>query len=568
MSPTSWLCALLLALPLQSPAEDGAQAPVVPDAGELVVTGAERSLVTLDALRDSRESKLAELNALRAGFTPDLDSEQRLELVEQVRAVQQELSRIDYDFQSVATGIDVRAFDLGTEQEFDLMGEVENLVKPIVSELREATAEPREMERLRSELKDAEEHLELAREARTHLEGLIEDARTAPASAEFERDALVSALSTAAQGWNERVKELENQRTVAQFQLDQRLAQRKSVLDSTRGVLADFFRARGLHLLLSVAVFFAVLLLLRGLYRLVMRALRRRGGGERKFYARLVDVLYFGLSGLAALGGALIVLYSAGDWAMLGVAILALLGLAWASKAAIPLFFEQIRLLLNLGAVKEGERLIYDGLPWRVARLSMGVLLVNPELSGGRRRVPLRDMTSLRSRPSAKDEPWFPTQSGDWVLYGERLAKVVDQTPEHVRLEFLGGSGASVPSTDFLGAGAERLSGGFRVKHRFGIDYAHQATCTTEVPTRLRAHVFDGLRALLPDGGLRHLKVEFLEAGASSLDYALLADFEGQVAPRYNELERALQRLAVDACNAEGWGIPFSQVTVHMAAAD
>lgn len=276
-------------------------------------------------------------------------------------------------------------------------------------------------------------------------------------------------------------------------------------------------------------------------------------------------MLYFGFSGLAALAGALLVLYSAGDWAVLGLVILGLLGLAWASKTALPLFFEQIRLLLNLGTVREGERVIYEGLPYRVARLSLGVLLVNPELKGGLRRLMLRDMTGLRSRTTRDGEVWFPTSEGDWVLRDDRPAKVVEQTPERVLLQCLGGSSLSVPSTDFLADPGERLSGGFRIARRFGIDYAHQAESTTEVPRRLRAHLLENLEGLVDKRLLKQLKVEFLEAGASSLDYALLADFEGEAAPRYKELSRALQRFAVDACNAEGWGIPFSQVTVHMA---
>ena len=63
--------------------------------------------------------------------------------------------------------------------------------------------------------------------------------------------------------------------------------------------------------------------------------------------------------------------------------------------------------------------------------------------------------------------------------------------------------------------------------------------------------------------GLINLKVEFKEAGASSLDLAILADFSGDVAKDYMTLSRFLQRLAVDACNTHHWVIPFTQITVH-----
>ncbi len=55
------------------------------------------------------------------------------------------------------------------------------------------------------------------------------------------------------------------------------------------------------------------------------------------------------------------------------------------------------------------------------------------------------------------------------------------------------------------------------------------------------------------------------EAGASSLDFEIIADFSGKVAQYYNVLARAIQSIAVDACNKYGWVIPFTQVTLHTA---
>ena len=43
------------------------------------------------------------------------------------------------------------------------------------------------------------------------------------------------------------------------------------------------------------------------------------------------------------------------------------------------------------------------------------------------------------------------------------------------------------------------------------------------------------------------------------------ADFEGAVADKYEQIQFGMSRLAVDACNANGWVIPFTQITLHMA---
>ncbi len=534
------------------------------DTADPVLSFEERSLATLAALSDSRQSKLQELQELRDSFDPNVDSEHRLEQLEEAHKLQLELRRLEYDFESIATGIDVRAFDLEVEQDFDFIEEIQGLLQPMVSELRAATEAPREMERLRAALQYAEEHKVLAQAATQNLNELIDLARTSVED-EARRAELLATLEHSSAAWHQRLRDLDNQYTVVQFQLEQRVAEQRSVFDSAQTALADFFRTRGLHLLLALAAFVSILFGLRAAHRGVSKLLRKRAkGGERKFYARLIDVLYFGFSGLAALSGALLVLYSAGDWAILGLAILLLLGLAWASKTAAPIFFEQIRLLLNLGTVREGERVVFQGLPWRVSRLSLNALLVNKELAGGRLRVPLRDMTPLRSRSVANKETWFPTSQGDWILLdGERLARVEFQSTEVVRVELQGGSVLCFPTIDFLGMRVENLRSGFRIQQRFGIDYDHQAICTDEVPRLMRESLESGLRASFAPELLRKLKVEFLEAAASSLDYAVLADFEADAAPRYMELQRALQRLLVEACNEHGWTIPFTQLTVH-----
>lgn len=521
----------------------------------------QRSLATLAALRDSIEIKEAELQSKRDEFDPDQDSSRRLEHIAEVGVLQQEIKRLQDDFDSVATGMDVRVFGLGMDAEFDLLGEVESLLKPIVAELREATEAPREMERLRGALEYAAKHEILAKNAVEQLDDLIRLSTANNSSTE-----LTEALQVSRTNWQSRIRELDNQRTVAEFQLEQHESRKRSVLDSMQSMSGEFFRTRGLNLLLAGLTFMGVLLGLRLAYRTVNKKMRKHSRGERKFYARLLDVLYFGFSGLAALGGALLVLYTTGDWAMLGLAILGLAGLGWASKTAVPRFFEQIQLLLNLGAVREHERVLYQGLVWRVTRLSISTLFVNPSLAGGVRRVPLRDLVDLRSRASAPHEPWFPTSRNDWILIeGERLGQVVFQSPEIVHVQLLGGNLVHYPATDFIGVAIENLSNGFRIEQRFGIDYEHQAICTEQVPELMCKYLTKGLHRLFDKDHLKDLRVEFIEAAASSLDYAILADFEPDAAPQHSQIDRALQRLLVDACNKEGWVIPFTQITMHQA---
>ena len=124
------------------------------------------------------------------------------------------------------------------------------------------------------------------------------------------------------------------------------------------------------------------------------------------------------------------VLYLFEDWVLLTLAIVFMMGLAWTSKSALPRIWGEMLLLLNMGTVREGERLSYNGIPWLVQSLNFSALLVNPELAGGRLRLPLHDLFALRSRSFEPEEPWFPSRLGDWVLLDDAtLCKVILQTP-------------------------------------------------------------------------------------------------------------------------------------------
>lgn len=551
-----------LLLSLLAPGSQAQDAPAAPppseEPGPQASSRDERSLETLLALTVSRAEKERRLADVRAELEQTTNEYRKVQLLQAERTLQTELDALQADFESIATGLDVSSFDRTTEEAFDLQTELLNLVQPLVEELKDATEAPRQIERMRGEIDRLMGREQIAVEALRGIERLL-GTTTDPG--------LGAALEESRQDWQGRRNEVAARLTVARFQLEKRLADRTSILESTRTAISEFFRTRGLNLLLAVATFFAVLFGIRAAYRRVLRLVRSKSRETRRFYARLADVLTFGLAGIFALMGALLVLYATGDWVLLGLALLFLLGLVWASKTAIPLFLEQIRLLLDLGTVREHERIVYSGIPYKVTRLSTSTMLTNPELAGGVVRLPLKDLIDLRSRPCSKEEVWFPCKRGDWVLLSDgSRGKVVHQSPEFVQIEPLGGGHVTFPTTDFLGLVPRNLSHGFRVKVRFGIDYAHQAICTTEVPRIMLERLERELAAQYPQEHLLKLGVEFLEAGASSLDYVVLADWDGAAAPAYERCQRAIQRTLVDLCNEQGWNIPFPQLTVHKAA--
>ena len=246
--------------------------------------------------------------------------------------------------------------------------------------------------------------------------------------------------------------------------------------------------------------------------------------------------------------------------------LLLLFWAAVASKQVLPRVVEEARIVLGLGALRENERVVFAGVPWRIDSLNFYTDLCNPDLSGGKIRLPVRELIGLHSRPCGSKESWFPCREGDWVELGDGTrGKVVSQTPELVQLVKLGGSRVTYQTEAFLGTSPENLSADFRLRVIFGVDYQHQAICTTEIPEAMHTAVLGALVGKIGEDNVRNLTVDFRAAGASSLDYEVIADLAGDVAAKKESLGRMIQRELVDACNEHGWVIPFTQITVHQA---
>ncbi|MEM7600224.1 MAG: hypothetical protein AAF357_02280, partial [Verrucomicrobiota bacterium] len=379
---------------------------------------------------------------------------------------------------------------------------------------------------------------------------------------------LARAVTETQSTWESRKIQAENRIQALSYQLEQAERSQPSFIETAREGFRSFYKSRGRNFLLCVAAFFVTFFLLRYLHQRVDKFFPWKRKERRPFYLRLIDVGLNVFSVLGAVVASLLTLYATGDWVLMGLAIILLFGIALAAKNALPKFYDQGRLLLNLGEIREGERVTYEGIPWRVEKLSFYSTLRNPDLRGGVLRLPVSQLSGMISRPlSEEGELWFPCQEGDWIdLPDEGLGRVVAQTPDYVQIVKLGGAKVMMPTVEFLSKSPKNLSTGFRVSSLFGVDYNLQPDCTTTIPETMWAYMTKELCALIGDHEkLVSLKVEFASAGASSLDLEIIADFDGSLAQKYQALQRALQRYAVECCNENGWGIPFAQITLHNA---
>lgn len=514
-----------------------------------------KNLEMLRSLAPALQTAEEDLAALRADPDPADTEQAKAERAERIDAQRERVRQLRENFRIISSGVEDKAYLSEAEEAASPDSQFQDLLKPVLDSMREATAKPREMAELRSEYDVWQEREALARAALDRVTATL---------AAAEDPQIREELEGARKLWSSRLDEALSQTGTLSRQIEERDKNTPSVWSFVSQGISGFWRNRGLNLLLALGISIAVYLGVRRGYRLLRQRtsiFRRKGEG---LLIRSADMIVAAAAVVLAFLAAVLVFYLRGDWLILTLAIVFIVGLLWASKQAIPPYLDEIKLILNLGSVRQGERLIYEGIPWKVDRLHFYCEFSNPQLAGGTLRLPVRDVMPLHSRPAVPKEPWFPTHQDDWVRLDDGIfGKVIQQTPEMVVVLRLGGSMKTYATPEFIGQNPENLSRGFRISVTFGIDYRHQEIATTTVPEILLRALEPKLVETVGRENLRSVKVEFAGAAASSLDYAVLADFAGDVASRANVLERLIQKTCVDACNEHGWTIPFTQITVH-----
>ena len=380
-----------------------------------------------------------------------------------------------------------------------------------------------------------------------------------------ESSSLNQILSLEEEQWKQLRSQASDELTVSEHRLEELKSAKSPVFDSVRNVISVFFQSRGRNILVGIFLALAFALAFRKFHAWLLKT-SLYSGRKVPFALRLLDLFLHGVSFVGVIVIFQLVLYFFDDWLLLGVTLLFILTLLWLGARELPSMWQQLQLLLNFGVVRDGERIVLDGVPWKVEKVNIFTKLSNPWLSGGKIRVPLHELMNYRSRPASSDEAWFPSKEGNWVLLSDgTFGKVLLQTPETVKIVKYGGTTRVYSVSDYLGQVPSNLSCGFSVAITFGVDYAHQEIVCDEIPEKLCAYLKETLCTAGYEESLNDLKVQFKEAGSSSLDLIILSTFDGSVASDYFALQRLFQRGAVLCCTENGWGIPFPQITVHQA---
>lgn len=517
----------------------------------------ESTIKTLKTLIQAEKDLEKQLSDIKRKYRRIRNPEEKAVIEDEMGKINTGLVELGKNFEKVATGGRVEGFDEKPKEEFEWKDEIDNLVSPFIQEIKKITARPRKIERIRSEIAFYEKQIDFVRMALKNMDELLKQAD--------KQDRQLNEKMTSLKNiWLDKEKQLVNQLEVSNYELDEIYRQKQSLWKSAHTIFKVFFKTRGKNLIYALLAFCFVFLLLRVIYQVVYRFSPFHKRTRRSFGIRLFDVLYYIFTLTGSVFALFIALYITGDWLLLSFSVIFLLGITWTAKKGLPRYWKQIQIMLNLGAVRENERLIYNGIPWKIIRLNIYVRLENPCLNPAFLRVPLNDVMELCSRPYNEDEPWFPSNMGDWVVLKDGThGQVLSQTADMVQIGLRGGADKTYLTQDFLELVPMNLSKGFRLKVVFGFDYKHQARITRNIPQKLENYIRSGFvnKGLVKK--LLKIVAGVADAGASSLDIILLADFSGEAGAEYVMMQRVIKELTIDACTENRWSIPFTQITIH-----
>lgn len=516
----------------------------------------EEAVVQLRDIQTSLKLKVTKRRALRLKLNSTVGDGAKKEVQVALEQVNSEIDLLEKTFEQIAIGgIDLSLFGI-KEEKFDWREELVTVVKPLIENVKSLTEKPRKIESLRRIVADKTLAKNAASEALSSIEQL-ED--------ETETKIVAQKLTNLENEWQSRFEDLEREIQLAEFQLSNLEGKNIRWVEILKQGVSNFLKGRGLTLLFVVFAAFSVWSLMRGLLWLVRK--RTSESQDRSFKARyrLAEYGYRALTGILIAVAIMMVLYFRQDLLLLAVMVIIFIGAALALKNVLPKYVAEGRLLLNMGGVREKERVMYRGVPWEVSSINIQSLLTNPEIRGGI-RLPISHMHEMISRPSVGDA-WFPSSEGDWVIAdGDKPMLVVRQSIDMVELKDVNLVTRMMPSADYYSAAYPNLSRTevFRIAIKFGIDYATQKDDVEKIETAFAQGIKKSFIGTPFEEYVVAINADFESAGDSSLNYLMITKFQPEAAEFYNAIKRKIQRACVKVCNENQWGIPFPQVSVHL----
>ncbi len=518
------------------------------------------TISTLKTFIELQSQLKKDLSSLRKDLSKAKTDTEKEEVKLQLKKVEEKLKGTKTNIENIAANTDLSLLRANKPEPFNLQKELFSLLEPALKEMKHATSTVRQKSELREQIAYYEQRKPIVQEALKNI-GLLDASDDLKNKKKTKK--VKKALKKMKNHWEKQLVFIQSELQAKRLQLNKLESQEMSFAAQSENYFRDFFQRRGWTLIQALLAIIAVLIISQLIHRLITRTIKGYRAQHRSVHLRVADLLHRLITYLFVIVGPLIIFYIEEDWVLFSLGILLLISIAWTLRNVVPRYWGQLELFLNVGPVREGERLMLNGIPWRVKNINMYSILENP-VADLTQRVDIDELVDLRSRPVEQGEPWFPCKRGDWVHLSDGIrGKVTGISLEFIQMIQRGGAVITYTMSDFLSLSPKSLSKSFRIKETIGISYAHQSQSTNEIVEILKMTLN---KRAIEEGykeDFHNINVEFESAADSSLNIVVIADFKGSVADIYMRLRRSIQRWCVDACTENGWDIPFPQLTVH-----
>ena len=450
--------------------------------------------------------------------------------------------------------VDINDLENEEKEKINLNKSLEDIFEPFAMMLMRFTQTPRKIEQLTSEIETIKHKNEKLNIAINNLK-----------SYKMLTPELQAKINEKLEHYSEKRLLLFHKLNSLNLQLEKLEKKSEKPFSTAYNSFLEILYTQGLTVLYAILVF-AVLsafaLFIKKLINLYFES--KNNYTNQRFAQRLVNLLLNVLSGVLAIMGAIFVIYIRADWLILAIVLFVLLAIFWSLKNALPQYLDEIRMMLNIGVVRENERVIYKGVPYKITRIGLYGLLENPALSNAKIRMPLKILETLISRETERDEVWFPTRCDDYVFVNKTYGKVLSQTPETVTLQTFGTAIKTYKTAEFLTLKPTNISkNGFSIIFTISIDYKHQLQLTTTIKTMLEKGLNRAISHEPFAPFMQRTWIEFNEAKINSLDLKVISTYAGEAAESYYFIERTLRRGVLETCNNNGWKMPYPQLEVR-----
>jgi hypothetical protein len=527
------------------------------DSSDQLVNFNQEKIASIEIIKQNLILAKQKLSDAETILDKEKNPKQRIILETDVKRFRDRYNKLKLQLISVVTNIkmdEIQSNDIHKKR--DYLQEAQELLGPAFDTIQRISEKPRKIESLRKELNVYEQKLAVTSVALKNIE-IIKNSKEfqtlLPDMEEFLSDSIYNI--------NDLAQEFSIKRDRINRELKELTKDDQTLVGAMSELSREFFSNKGKHLGIAFLLFAFTIWSLTVLKNIVILKTIQKSNVE--WIIKPISALYGVLTFIFALSIFILSLYFMGDWVLVTLIVLMLSAILWGSKAYIHKYLAEGRLILNLGTIKEGELVIFRGIPWKVKNINFVTIFENDFLDSSTIRIEIAQIFHIHSRKILPNEQWFPTRSNDWVMLSDgTYGQIKLQTVEQIIVELKSLERKYYTTVDYLNLRPINLSHGFTQSLTWGIDYNNQHNLIDEIIPQIKTKLSEKMKNT--PYTFQSLIVEFQNAGTSSLNLLIEMKFRGSFASSKLEIERTMNSTMLEISNELKINIPFNRLTVDL----